>query len=81
MFFNPSYNFSHILKLESMSEEWPLFLRSVNLPDSLVLPWRNPTRIEGNPYLDTLSNDEKNQVFLKFRADFEMFGYSMDDAI
>ena len=62
-----------------MAEEWPLFLRSVNLSDSLTLPWKNRGRQEGNTYLNTLSDEVKNQIFVKYRADFEMFGYKVDD--
>ena len=73
-------DYSHILHYENLASEWPQFLNSIGLTQILELPWENKAALNDlQSYYDIISGDEKQQLFLKFEADFKMFGYSIED--
>ena len=74
-------HFTHILHYESLNEDWRYFLHDTKLPDSLNLPWENRGASRGKlkDYFEFVTEEEKEKLYLKFQADFEIFNYSIDD--
>ena len=72
--------YTHILQYENFSNEWPQFLKSIGLGQSLQLPWENKgTGNELSNYFEGLKAGYKKKLYEKFREDFDMFGYSMTE--
>lgn len=76
-------NVTHVLHYESLETEWPQLLEDLGLGDrGMELPWENKGQVNsGNlrQLYDIISEAELVQLHHKFSADFQMFGYQMDD--
>ena len=75
-------DYSHILHYEHLDTEWPQFLASVGINQALELPWENKNKgavASLVRYYDNISQQEMRQLADKYQADFDMFGYSLED--
>ena len=68
--------YSHILHVENLSSEWEMFLSDTKIRENIKLPWNNKSKDESyQKYIKQLSEDEQEQLYSKYEADFTMFGY------
>ena len=54
------------------------FPSDTKIKENIKLPWKNKSK-DGSyqKYIGQLTNDEQEQLFSKYEADFTMFGYSV----
>ena len=73
-------SYSHILKIENFPQEWDIFIKEVGIRENITLPWANKSKESSSrKYIQQLTKHEQNQLFQKYKADFLIFGYSVDD--
>ena len=69
------------MKLERFPEEWDLFLSEIGIKENIKLPQANKAKDDHyneQQYLQKLTRNERVQLYDKYKADFIMFGYSVD---
>ena len=71
--------YSHILHFENFHLEWKQFLKDIQLEEELELPWENKGAGSLMSYFDLITSQEKMKLYRKYRADFLMFGYNIED--
>jgi len=73
--------YSHILHFEQFEKEWRQFLKEVNLEEELQLTWENRGVGSLQNYLDLITQNQRQKLYRKYIADFQMFGYNIDDEL
>ena len=54
-------------------------MKDIKLAEELELPWENKGAGSLLSYYDLITSEEKLKLYGKYRADFLMFGYNMED--
>ena len=77
-------NYSHILHYENLAEEWPQFLADVGVQEKIELPWQNKGNSNSRSnsakeYFRPVAQRDISQLAHKYRSDFQMFGYSVEE--
>ena len=72
-------HYSHILHFENFHLEWKQFVADIKLEEELELPWENKGVGSLMSYYDLITPEEKIKLYGKYRPDFLMFGYSVED--
>ena len=57
-----------------------MFLNDIKIKENknITLPWNNRSMDESyQKYIEQLTEEEQEQLFSKYEADFTMFGYSV----
>ena len=73
-------SYSHILRIENFPQEWDIFIKEVGIRENIKLPWANKSKESSSrKYIQQLTKHEQNKLFQKYKADFLIFGYSVDD--
>ena len=53
-----------------------MFLSDIKIKENIPLPWNNRSTDDSyQKYIDQLTEEEQEQLFTKYEADFTMFGY------
>ena len=69
-----------MLKIENFPQDWDIFIKEVGIKETIKLPWTNKSKeSSSSAYIQQLTKHEQNQLFQKYKADFLIFGYSVDD--
>ena len=53
-------------------------MKDIKLEEELELPWENKGAGSLMSYYDVITPEEKMKLYGKYRADFLMFGYNME---
>ena len=70
------------MKLENFPAEWEFFLSDIGVKENVKLPWANKAQDDNydeQQYLQKLTKNERIKLYEKYKADFIMFGYSVDN--
>ena len=71
-----SYDF--ILHYEDLQSDWAQLLRQVNITENIRLPWENKGEGDISSYYHNIPTEDLHSLYIKYEADFLMFGYSID---